>query len=85
MTDRLYLVESTKATISGFGVEFPREKIVADFQHLVDLAQPLHFCPQTRSSSRSSLVAPAATPTSISSWATQRRTDSRETPSDSAT
>lgn len=41
--------------------------------------------PARLSSSRSSLVTPAATPVSISCWVTRRRTDSRETPSDSAT
>ncbi|MET8746620.1 organomercurial lyase [Streptomyces sp. NPDC004728] len=38
-----------------------------------------------RSSSRSSVLTPAAWPLSISCWVTQRRTDSRETPRDSAT
>lgn len=36
-----------------------------------------------RSSSRSSVLTPAAWPLSISCWVTQRRTDSRDTPSDS--
>ncbi len=59
--------------------------LVPDAFVLVDLVQPLVLRPQLRSLSRSSLVIPAAPLVPISCCDSQRRTDSREKPSDSTT